>query len=210
MFYVYEHIRPDTNAVFYVGKGSGYRDKSISDRNRHWHFVVNKSGGFKARKLFEHFDEELVLLAEQEKIDQLRKLKVKLCNFTNGGEGISGFKHREESKEKMRNARKNITHHKHTEESKEKIRKASTGVVFSEERKRKISEKALGRKVSEETKAKQRLKRFKHKPETIEKMCKIQQSMPKTKCLHCEFVGSAGNLARWHNFNCKYKGEKNE
>jgi hypothetical protein len=209
MFYVYEHIRPDTNQVFYVGKGSGYRLASTKDRNKHWQHIVNKVG-FKAIKVVEHENEELVLLAETERIDQLRKLKINLVNVTDGGQGISGLKHSQESKRKMSEARKNIIPHKHTDESKQKIREANTGVVFTEERKNKIRLKALGRKLSEEVKQKIRSKNrtFKHSKETIEKMCKIQQSMQKTiKCPHCDFLGNAGNAKSWHFDKCKFKGE---
>lgn len=205
MFYVYEHIRPDTGMVFYVGKGSGYRLNSKSDRNRHWHHIVGKANGFSSKIIFESNDEELVLLVEVERIDQLRKLGYKLCNITDGGQGISGLKHSEESKRKMSNARKNMIQHKHTEESKQKIRQANTGVIFTEERKEKIRQKALGRKMSEETKNKLRGRTFKHSEETLKRMSKIQKAMPKIKCPHCDFVGNAGNVARWHFDNCKFK-----
>ena len=206
MFYVYEHIRPDTNKVFYVGKGSGTRLNSLKDRNKHWQNVVNKVG-FKAIKVVEHDSEELILLAEIERIDQLRKLGFKLVNVTDGGQGISGLKHSEESKRKMSESRKYIVPHKHTEETKQRIREAATGVVFTEERKNRIRLKAIGRVVSEETKAKLKGKSFKHSEETLKRMSEIQRAMPKTKCPHCNFVGNAGNVARWHFDRCKFKGE---
>jgi len=44
---VYQHIRKDTNEVFYVGIGSTIkRAYSISGRNKHWHNIVNKAGYF--------------------------------------------------------------------------------------------------------------------------------------------------------------------
>jgi hypothetical protein len=208
MFYVYKHIRPDTGMVFYVGKGSFYRLNSRKDRNKHWHNIVNKVGSFKSKVIFEHQDEELVFLVEKEKIDQLRKLGVSICNVTNGGEGISGFNHTLESRKKMSESRKLLIHPKHTEESKEKIRQANTGVIFTEERKNKIRLKAIGRKMAEETKAKirEKNKKYKHSAETLAKMCEIQRSMPKYQCKHCSFVGNVGNLSRWHNDKCKLKG----
>jgi hypothetical protein len=208
MFYVYEHIRLDTNQVFYVGKGKKTRMQSSSDRNKYWHNVVNKAG-FKAVKIVEHSDEELVLLAEIERIDQCRKLGYKLCNITDGGQGISGLKHSEESKRKMSESRKDIVPHLHTEETKQRIREANTGVVFTEERKNKIRLKAVGRKMAAETKDKLRVigKNFKHSEETLKRMSEIQRAMPKTKCPHCNFVGNAGNVSRWHLDRCKFKGE---
>ena len=211
MFYVYEHIRLDTNQVFYVGKGNGDRYKSAKNRNKYWHRVVNKAG-FKSVRIVENESEELVLLAEIERIDQLRKLGFKLCNITNGGQGISGLKHSEESKRKMSESRKNIVPHKHTEETKQKIREATTGVIFTEERKNKIRLKAIGRKRTEATKEKirARVKNFKHSEETLQRMSEIQRAMPEIKCPHCSFVGNAGNAGRWHFNKCKFKGEENE
>jgi hypothetical protein len=89
MFYVYEHIRPDTGMVFYVGKGSGWRSGITQHRNTYWKNVVAKAGGFKSRKIVENVDEELAFLAEQERIDQLKRLGIKLTNLTEGGEGSS-------------------------------------------------------------------------------------------------------------------------
>lgn len=212
MFYVYEHIRPDTGMVFYVGKGKDYRNNSTCDRNRYWNFIVKKAGGFSSKIIFSHTSEELVLLAEQERIDQLKKLGVSLCNMTNGGEGLSGFCHSQETRLKLKEIALKRPKRQLSEKHKEAIRKANTGVVFTESRKDKIRKKALGRKMHPNalmalTKAR---KNFKHSFETIKRMCEIQKNMPKTKCLYCSFVGNAGNLVRWHNNNCKHKGEKNE
>lgn len=87
MFYVYEHIRPDTNKVFYVGKGSGYRSGITQHRNNYWKNIVAKAGGFSVRKIAENIDEELAFFIEQERIDQLKKLGIKISNLTEGGEG---------------------------------------------------------------------------------------------------------------------------
>jgi hypothetical protein len=99
MFYVYEHIRLDTNAIFYVGKGCGARICSKDKRNKHWQSIVNKAG-YKGRVIVESHDEELVFFAEQERIDQLRKLGLKLANQTDGGGGgIKGYRHTSESRQ---------------------------------------------------------------------------------------------------------------
>jgi hypothetical protein len=207
MFYVYEHIRPDTKTVFYVGKGQGNRLNSLKDRNRYWNFIYAKFGSFESRKLLEHDNEELVFLAEQERIDQLRRIGIKLCNVTKGGEGTTGLKHTKTAKQKISEARKKATPFKHTEESKAKIRKANTGAVFTEERKKNISQARKGYKMPESVKLKlkNRVKTYKHSEETLEKMRKIQRAMPKFSCPHCDFVGNAGNVARWHFDNCKHK-----
>lgn len=93
MFYVYEHIRNDTNAVFYVGKGKEYRANSKKDRNKYWHHVVNKANGFIINYVAKDLNEEMAYLVEQERIDQLKRLNIKLTNLTLGGEGASGGEH---------------------------------------------------------------------------------------------------------------------
>ena len=105
-FYIYEHIRPDTGMIFYVGKGCGKRlncgKLGGGTRNNHWKAVVAKAGGFEARKLVENIDEELVFLVEQERIDQLKRLGIKLTNKTLGGcGGLAGHRHTDKTKKKI-------------------------------------------------------------------------------------------------------------
>jgi len=120
-FYIYEHIRPDTGMVFYVGKGCGKRlncgKAGGSKRNKHWKAVVAKAGGFDARKLVDNIDEELAFLIEEERIDQLKRLGIKLTNKTLGGcGGIKGYSHTEETKKKIAETRaktyKKENHHR--------------------------------------------------------------------------------------------------
>jgi hypothetical protein len=222
-FYVYEHIRKDTGAVFYVGKGHGSRHCSKRNRNQYWHNVVNKANGFDFRIVYEDQSEELILLAEIEKINQLRMLGVTLVNLTDGGEGITGLKHSEESKRLMSQKLKGKSH-KHKPEAIEKIRQANTGVVFSDERKEKLRKKALGRKMpfhvreilnekmksfkqSEETKEHLRQVNLgrKHTPEALAKMSAWQKDRSKLICPHCNTASSSGNAKRWHFDNCKFK-----
>ena len=94
MFYVYEHIRNDTNSIFYVGKGKANRAYTARNRNEHWHNVVNKAQGFTVKFVVKDVDEELAYFAEEEKIDQLKRLGIKLANINVGGAGVgSGDKH---------------------------------------------------------------------------------------------------------------------
>lgn len=94
MFYVYEHIRNDTNAIFYVGKGKANRASSTRNRNRYWENIVSKSNGFIVRIVAKDLDEELAYLTEKERIDQLKRLGIKLANINDGGAGVgSGDKH---------------------------------------------------------------------------------------------------------------------
>lgn len=94
MFYVYEHIRNDTNAIFYVGKGKKERAYRINNRNEYWNNIVNKCNGFTVRFVVKDLDEELAYLVEEERIDQLKRLGIKLANINAGGAGVgSGDKH---------------------------------------------------------------------------------------------------------------------
>lgn len=99
MYYVYHHIRNDTGLPFYVGKGKNDRASSKKNRNKHWHHIV-ESAGYHYEIVCAGLDEELAFLCESELIDQYRRLGYVLANYTNGGEGPSGYKHTEESKEK--------------------------------------------------------------------------------------------------------------
>ena len=109
-FYIYEHIRPDTGIIFYVGKGCGKRLNcgkfGGGKRNNHWKSVVAKAGGFEAKKLVENIDEEFAFLVEEERIDQLKRLGFKLTNKTFGGcGGIAGYSHTDETKKKIAESR---------------------------------------------------------------------------------------------------------
>jgi hypothetical protein len=93
MFYVYEHIRNDTNAIFYVGKGKNERAYRVNNRNEYWKNIVNKTE-YTVRFVVKDVDEELAYLCEEERIDQLKRLGIKLANINAGGAGVgSGDKH---------------------------------------------------------------------------------------------------------------------
>jgi hypothetical protein len=77
MFYVYEHIRPDTNKVFYVGKGSGYRSGITQHRNNYWKNIVAFIVGWMLRPTWELFLKP-ILKAIQELKAELDSLKSKL------------------------------------------------------------------------------------------------------------------------------------
>jgi hypothetical protein len=146
-FYVYEHLKADTGEVFYVGKGFGSRAERTNNRNRYWHNTVNKHG-FSVRFLVKNVDEEFALLAEQERIDQLRKLGVNLCNLTSGGEGVTGYKHTEETRKLLSSVHAGRKISKWLSEKFSKLRK---GIPKTEETKKKISESNKGKKRSAET-----------------------------------------------------------
>lgn len=71
VFYVYYHIRTDTGAPFYVGKGKADRVTSKKNRNKHWHHIVELAG-YTYDYVATGLDEELAFLCERELIDQTR------------------------------------------------------------------------------------------------------------------------------------------
>jgi hypothetical protein len=169
-FYVYEHIRNDTGAVFYVGKGCRSRALNQHNRGVYWDRVVNKAGGFTINYPVKNVDEELSLLAEMELIDQYRKLNIKLVNVSAGGEGTTGWVPTDETKRKIGLANKTTPKargelhgmygKKHTEESlarmsiSQKARKWGEnhpmyGKQHSEETRKKISANRKGKLVGE-------------------------------------------------------------
>jgi len=158
MFCVYQHIRPDTNTVFYVGKGSLRRAHSKHRRNKHWNSVVAKAGGFSTQVVVDGVEEELAFLAEIELIDQQKRLGATLANKTNGGEGPSGFRHTDEAKRKIADAQRGERHWTYgkvmTDDFREKMRFARANLIFTDEIRAKISEAGKRRIYSTDTRAK--------------------------------------------------------
>jgi len=91
------------------------------------------------------------------------------------------------------------------------------GVPATEEVRKRLSEMGKGRpsprkgvKLSEETKQKIRLAKLglKQTPEHIEKckVAKIGKKQSLVTCPHCNKIGGAATMPRWHFDNCKLKG----
>lgn len=175
IFYIYRHIRLDDNSIFYVGKGKKYRSKEKSNRNKHWKNIVNKCG-FKSEILFENLNEELALLIESELICKYKFLGINLVNYTDGGEGISGYKHTEKTKKLMSEkakARERVVSDNFIGSWKGKKRKP-----FSDEHRKKLSEASKNQKrgpLSEETKLKISLAN-KNKKRTSEQKLRISEA----------------------------------
>jgi len=151
MYYVYIHKRCDSGMPFYVGKGKNDRAYSKKNRNKHWHHIV-ESCGYNVEVLINGVDEEFAFFCEQEVIDKYRRLGYTLANYTNGGEGPAGYKHTEESKQKMRGTRKGGFTRTFTEEHKQKLSQLKLGKpapqkgkVLSEDHKQKLSRSHLGK-----------------------------------------------------------------
>lgn len=142
MFYTYAHTKPN-GTIFYIGKGKDCRAWDKDNRNTYWHNIVNKYG-YEVKIIANNIDEELALLCEIEAIDIYKRRGFQLCNMTEGGEGFSGGKHTQESKNKMslqRKGHKNgmygkkrpeITgknHHMHNSETAKKVSEKMKGAL---------------------------------------------------------------------------------
>lgn len=188
-FYTYEHTRNDTGAVFYVGKGRGKRAGSTHGRNQYWKRVVGKAGGFGVRMIAEGVDEELAHFIEIERIDQCKRIGIRLANITDGGEGASGRVMSEASKQKLRDVR--------------------TGVPRDKATRQKLADANYGKKASEATRMKMS-EAHKGKPKSEAMRKKLGDSRrgiphPTATCNHCGKTGSVQNMSRWHFENCKQK-----
>lgn len=168
MFYTYAHYKPD-GTIFYIGKGKGARAYTKQGRNAFWHNTIKKHPEYKVEILAHWKTEREALDHEIFLIDTFKSLGFVLTNLTFGGEGISGFKQSEETKQKMSLVRQGDKNHffgrSHTEETKKAISEKKkenpttfwAGKIRSEETNKKISLALLGkqgRPHTEETKKK--------------------------------------------------------
>ena len=129
-YYVYVHYKKGTDIPFYVGKGRWNRINKSSDRNKWWKNIVNKYG-FVSEKIEENLNEIDSLFLEQYWISQFKQWGFKLTNMTEGGEGISGYKHKKDFNKGVNNA---FYGKIHTDESRKKMGKLllnlETGIFY--------------------------------------------------------------------------------
>jgi hypothetical protein len=141
-YLVYTHTRPDTNEIFYVGKGSAKRVNERRGRSSYWNNIVNKANGFISNVVAGNLDNQTALNFEKILIKKLREDNFKLCNITDGGEcGATGYKHSSEMKEYIRAkafGNKSRTGQKSTVEHKQKISQGLMGRVHTEATKNKM------------------------------------------------------------------------
>lgn len=161
--YVYEHVRPDTNEAYYVGKGKKKRAYVMSGKNV-WHTRITnklKDMGLSplVRIIKDGLTEKEALSFEKDVIRLYRALGVNLTNMTEGGEGISNpstevrekmslssrsrwldsnFRERHSSAVKAAFARPEV---------RERLSLAGRGRPHSEETKAKLSKANKGRKI---------------------------------------------------------------
>ena len=150
MFYLYRHIRLDTNEVFYIGisrhgKRCKYKRAAQKDkRNPIWKNIVAKTA-FRYEILLESDNIGVIKAKEIELIAYYGKIKDctgSLANITDGGEGTFGYK---PSKEVLMKHSTRMKGKKHSEETKRKMSKAQLGKIVPEEVGKKISASKKGK-----------------------------------------------------------------
>jgi hypothetical protein len=164
-FYTYVLINSLNNTPIYVGKGFGYRAErhlQIIKNCRHYNLYLQrkvlkiwKNNGkvfvtkFYTKSEQEAFDIEVTL------IEYAKKLGYELCNLTNGGEGISGYRASKKIRKKLSVLKLGIPRKPFSKETKKKMSIVHKGKRFSEEHKKHLSAAwKLRSPVSEETKRK--------------------------------------------------------
>jgi hypothetical protein len=128
-YYVYAYLRED-GTPYYIGKGKGDR---AYHRTKYELIVLPAIDRIEI--ILQNLTEEQAFSNERDYIAWFGRLDINtgtLENRTDGGEGISGYKH--------------------TKEVKEKLRQHSTGRYYSEETRKKISDNTKGKKRTEEQK----------------------------------------------------------
>lgn len=140
-YFLYFHLNPQTNSVFYVGIGVRRRHLNACARNKHWKNYVKKYG-FTAEIVDRYSTKEEAVEMERYWIKNLgRKDKGQgeLLNYTDGGEGSFGAVRSKETREKMSLAARSRKRINLSDEHKNNIRKALTGRIQSDEEKIKNS-----------------------------------------------------------------------
>lgn len=99
-FYVYIHRKKSNNEIFYVGKGRKKRAYGIHGRSSHWNNIVNKYGRI-VEILKDNLTETEAFNLEMQTIKEYKNKNINLCNKTDGGEGMTGFKHSTETINKL-------------------------------------------------------------------------------------------------------------
>ena len=159
-FYVYEHLKPNTGEVFYIGRGTKNRAYQTRSRNNHWTNIVNKYG-LEVNIVYNNLTSSE---ANQKEIELINFYGFdNLCNMTSGGDANIVYKketinkmslakignknalgHKctnSENINKMRHfSNTNMLNKKHSEETKLNIAKSKIGQIHNKESKIKISE----------------------------------------------------------------------
>jgi len=125
-FYVYVDYKLDDNKPFYVGKGSIDRVQDLKRNNIHQ--SISERHGIKRRIVLET-DSELEAFTKEIKLIAELKTRAHLnfggANLTDGGDGTSGYICSEDTKEKIRSAKRIRENYRSQEEKAAILKKIS-------------------------------------------------------------------------------------
>ena len=141
-YYVYLHRRLSDNKVFYVGKGRNKRAFSRHGRNDRWVKTVEKHG-LLVEIVYDSLDESEAFALEKETVLEMRyHFHSTLCNMTEGGEGVPGYKW-----DKSKHISSKQVGRKLTQEHKNRISEANAGRKMPEKAKIKFQQHNLSKRV---------------------------------------------------------------
>lgn len=147
LYYVYGHYKPNSNELFYVGKGKNDRAWYSFRENKFWKNVVKKHNGFDVEIMFDGLEEEEAIILEIMLIEFYGRRDLKtgcLVNCTDGGDG--GYNPSTQTRLKMSLAKKGEKHFNWNKPlSKETKSKISNSIS-----KQNISRKFFNKKTNEE------------------------------------------------------------
>ena len=156
MFCTYAHYTKDTNAIFYIGKGSEKRARALcpTHRSTHWNRVKDKHG-VKVEIIARWSLESEAFEHEKFLISTLRSIGVKLVNASDGGAGGSaGAIKSPEHRAKIGAAHKGRFV---SEETLERMRQAAIRQFANPEARELARKNQTGKKQSAESSAKKSL-----------------------------------------------------
>ena len=111
IYYLYFHLNPLTNQLFYVGIGTNKRAWEFNARNKHWLNYINKYGDPVVKIIKSNLTKEEACILEQYYIKEYGRLNIDeggiLLNKSEGGQGGTyGYKwnRTEEQKQKISNS----------------------------------------------------------------------------------------------------------
>ena len=148
-YYTYAYLRED-GTPYYIGKGKGYRINQktrtvpLPPKDRR----VKLKTGLTSQ---EAIDEEVKLIAQYGRKDIGTGI---LRNMTDGGDGTPGWRMSEEQRHRCKFDKTGVHP---SEETRQKLREARKSYIHTPESNKKRSETLKGRTISEETRAKMRL-----------------------------------------------------
>jgi group I intron endonuclease len=146
-------IENKASGMLYVGKANDverrwrrHKQDSSDDPRSYFHRAIRKYGpdNFEVKVVDESDDENYVLkVLEPLWIKQLKDEGYVLYNMTDGGDGIPGLIHSEETKRKMSDSLRGKIR---SDETRQKLREANLGKMHSDETRKKVSEAIKGKK----------------------------------------------------------------